>query len=505
MASGTVSTALGTVPIWINGEAADPHSPRRGEVANPSTGEILRTVPMCDREDVDRAVAAATAAFPGWSATPAVRRARIFERFLELLSSNQRALAALISEEHGKVFLDAMGSVQRGLEVVEFICGIPHLLKGEFAPSVGRDVDTYSRSEAIGVCAGITPFNFPAMVPLWMFPVAIACGNTFVLKPSEKDPSPSIRLAQLAKEAGLPDGVLNVVHGDAEAVNAILEHPGIHAVSFVGSTPIAQHVYKTAAAHGKRVQALGGAKNHAVVLPDADLDAAAEALAGAAYGSAGERCMAISAVVAVGDAADPLVRKLADRAGRLKVGPGMAEGMDMGPLVTAAHRDRVKGFIDQGSQEGAELVVDGRSLTVPGHEQGFFLGPTLFDRVTTDMSIYRHEIFGPVLIVLRADSLDEAIALVNRNPYGNGTAIFTDSGAAARKFENEIQAGMVGINVPIPVPVAMFPFGGWKQSLFGDLHIYGTEGIKFYTRTKAVTTRWPRENAGGGYHMPTLS
>jgi malonate-semialdehyde dehydrogenase (acetylating)/methylmalonate-semialdehyde dehydrogenase len=343
------------------------------------------------------------------------------------------------------------------------------------------------------------------MVPLWMFPVAIACGNTFVLKPSEKDPSASVRLAQLFTEAGLPDGVLNVVHGDGEAVNAILSHPGVNAVSFVGSTSIARHVYQTAASHAKRVQALGGAKNHAIVLPGADLQSAADALAGAAYGSAGERCMAISAVVAVADAGDPLVAALAERALRLRVGPGGADGMDMGPLITGAHRDRVRSCIDAGEAEGARLVVDGRGLTVAGHERGFFLGPTLFDRVTPEMSVYQHEIFGPVLVVLRADTLDEAIELVNRNPYGNGAAIFTDSGAAARKFEDEIQAGMVGINVPIPVPVAMFPFGGWKQSLFGDLHVYGTEGIKFFTRTKVVTTRWPREAASGGFHMPTLS
>jgi malonate-semialdehyde dehydrogenase (acetylating)/methylmalonate-semialdehyde dehydrogenase len=492
------------VPLWINGGPADAISGRRGDVCNPSTGEVIRSVPFANAEDVDRAVKAAADALPEWSATPPVRRTRILARFLELLTSHQREIATLISEEHGKVFLDAMGSVQRGIEVVEFMCGAQQLLKGEFSPSVGRDVDTYSRLEPLGVCAGITPFNFPAMVPLWMFPVAIACGNTFVLKPSEKDPSPSVRLAQLLKEAGLPDGVLNVVHGDAEAVNAILAHPGIQAVSFVGSTPIARHVYVTAAQNGKRVQALGGAKNHAVVLPDANLETAADALAGAAYGSAGERCMAISAVVAVGEIADPLVDALASRARTLKVGPSLADKMDMGPLVTSAHRAKVKGYIDAGAAEGAELVVDGRDLTIPGHERGFFLGPTLFDRVTPEMSIYRDEIFGPVLVILRADSLDDAIALVNRNPYGNGTAVFTDSGAAARRFENEIQVGMVGINVPIPVPVSVFPFGGWKQSLFGDLHIYGPEGIKFYTRTKVVTTRWPRESAGGHFHMPVL-
>ena len=375
MSSGTVSTPVSTVPLWINGAPADAHSTRRGDICNPSTGEVIRTVPLGDAQDVDRAVAAAAAAFPAWSATPPVRRVRIFARFLELLTAHHKELASIVSEEHGKVFLDAMGSVQRGIEVVEFACGAPHLLKGEYAASVGRDIDTYSRLEPLGVCAGITPFNFPAMVPLWMFPIAIVCGNTFVLKPSEKDPSASVRLAQLLKEAGLPDGVLNVVHGDAEAVNAILTHPGIQAVSFVGSTPIARHVYITAAQHGKRVQALGGAKNHAVVLPDADLEVAADALAGAAYGSAGERCMAISAVVAVGEIADPLVDALAHRARTLKVGPSMTEHMDMGPLVTREHRAKVKGHIDAGVSEGAALVVDGRELKIAGHESGFFLGP----------------------------------------------------------------------------------------------------------------------------------
>jgi malonate-semialdehyde dehydrogenase (acetylating) / methylmalonate-semialdehyde dehydrogenase len=505
MSSGTVSTPVSTVPLWINGAPADAHSTRRGDICNPSTGEVIRTVPLGDAQDVDRAVTAAAAALPAWGATSPVRRVRIFARFLELLTAHHKELASIVSEEHGKVFLDAMGSVQRGIEVVEFACGAPHLLKGEYAASVGRDIDTYSRLEPLGVCAGITPFNFPAMVPLWMFPIAIVCGNTFVLKPSEKDPSASVRLAQLLKEAGLPDGVLNVVHGDAEAVNAILTHPGIQAVSFVGSTPIARHVYVTAAQHGKRVQALGGAKNHAVVLPDADLEVAADALAGAAYGSAGERCMAISAVVAVGEIADPLVDALAHRARTLKVGPSMTEHMDMGPLVTREHRAKVKGHIDAGVSEGAALVVDGRELKIAGHESGFFLGPTLFDRVTPAMSIYQHEIFGPVLIVLRADSLDDAIALINANPYGNGTAVFTNSGAAARKFEDEIQVGMVGINVPIPVPVSILPFGGWKQSLFGDLHMYGPEGIKFYTRTKVVTTRWPRESAANAFHMPVIT
>jgi malonate-semialdehyde dehydrogenase (acetylating)/methylmalonate-semialdehyde dehydrogenase len=463
-------------------------------------------VPFANATDVDAAVRAAAAAFPAWRATPALRRARILTRFRELLEQHHKELARIVTEEHGKVFLDAMGSVQRGIEVVEFAAGAPHLLKGEHSGSVARGVDAYSRLQPLGVCAGITPFNFPAMVPLWMFPIALMCGNTFVLKPSEKDPSASIRMAELLKEAGLPDGVFNVVHGDKEAVDAILHHPEIKAVSFVGSTPIAKYVYTTAAAHGKRVQALGGAKNHAVVLPDADFEFAADALVGAAYGSAGERCMAISAVVAVGSAGDALVPKLAEKAKKLKTGPGMSEeGMDMGPLVTRAHRDRVRSYVDAGAAAGATLLVDGRTLLVAGAENGFFLGPTLFDHVKTEMSIYQDEIFGPVLVVLRVDTLDEAIALVNRNPYGNGVAVFTNSGGAARKFEDEIEVGMVGINVPIPVPMAFFSFGGWKQSLFGDLHVYGLEGIYFYTRTKAVTSRWPHENAvSSGFIMPTL-
>jgi malonate-semialdehyde dehydrogenase (acetylating)/methylmalonate-semialdehyde dehydrogenase len=506
--SSTVSVrepvALAAVPMWINGERAASHGTRHGIVTNPASGETTRTVPFADATDVDRAVKAAVAAFPAWRATPPLRRARILNRFRELLEQHQKELAALVTEEHGKVFLDAMGSVQRGIEVVEFAVGAPQLLKGDHAESVARGVDAHSRLQPLGVCAGITPFNFPAMVPMWMFPMALACGNTFVLKPSEKVPSASIRLAELLKQAGLPDGVFNVVHGDKEAVDAILHHPDIKAVSFVGSTPIAKYIYATAAQQGKRVQALGGAKNHAVVLPDADLAFTVDALMGAAYGSAGERCMAISAVVAVGAIADPLVAALAAKARQLKVGPGTAEGMDMGPLVTAAHRDRVKGYIDAGESAGASLVVDGRGLTVPGCERGFFLAPTLFDRVTPAMSIYTDEIFGPVLVVLRVDTLDEAIALVNRSPYGNGTAVFTASGAAARRYEDEIEVGMVGVNVAIPVPMAFFSFGGWKQSLFGDLHVYGMEGIAFYTRTKAITTRWPASDAvSAGFHMPT--
>jgi malonate-semialdehyde dehydrogenase (acetylating)/methylmalonate-semialdehyde dehydrogenase len=493
-----------TVPLWIGGRTADAHACRKGPVTNPATGEVVRMVPLCDATDVDAAVRAARAAFPGWRDTGPLRRARILTRFRELLEAHQKELAALVTEEHGKVFLDAMGSVQRGLEVVEFATGAPHLLIGAFSESVGGGVDAYSVCQPLGVCAGITPFNFPVMVPLWMMPIALVCGNAFILKPSEKDPSASIRMAELLQEAGLPDGVFNVVHGDREAVDAILAHPEIDAVSFVGSTPTARHIYATAAAAGKRVQALGGAKNHAVVMPDADLPFAADAISGAAYGSAGERCMAISAVVAVGAAGDALVAELANRARALKVGPGTEPGVEMGPVVTAAHRARIVSYIDEGEASGAELVVDGRRLAMPGHKGGFFVGPTLFDHVTPDMAIYREEIFGPVLVVLRAETLEAALALVNDNPYGNGTAIFTRSGAAARRFEREVQVGMVGINVPIPVPMAFYSFGGWKQSLFGDLHVHGTEGIKFYTRTKAVTRRWTEDPPAGAFHMPTL-
>jgi malonate-semialdehyde dehydrogenase (acetylating) / methylmalonate-semialdehyde dehydrogenase len=501
----TSAPALTTIPLWIDGRPTPAQSARLGDVMNPATGSVARVVPYANSADVDAAVAAAATAFPAWRATPPIRRARILTRFRELVERNQKAIAAVITEEHGKVFLDAMGEVQRGIEVVEFACGAPHLLKGAHSPAVGRGVDAHSRLEPVGVCAGITPFNFPAMVPMWMFPVALVCGNTFILKPSEKDPSASIHLAELLKDAGLPDGVFNVVHGDRDAVDAILRHPGIQAVSFVGSTPVAQHVYTAATAVGKRVQALGGAKNHAVVMPDADPAFTADALLGAAFGSAGERCMAISAVVAVGTIGDPLVAKLDELARNLKIGPGSAEGMDMGPLVTGAHRDRVKSYIDAGVNEGARLVVDGRGLQVPGHEQGFFLGPTIFDAVTPEMTIYRDEIFGPVLVVLRVETLDEAIELVNRNPYGNGTAIFTNSGGAAEKFEDKVEVGMVGVNVPIPVPTAFYSFGGWKQSLFGDLHMYGTDGIAFYTRTKAVTTRWPKGDiVSSGFMMPTL-
>jgi malonate-semialdehyde dehydrogenase (acetylating)/methylmalonate-semialdehyde dehydrogenase len=492
---------LETVPAWINGKAVTPAG-RFGDVFNPATGQVTKRVPLCDRETIDQAVKAASVAYPAWRDTPPLRRARVMQKFLGLLQKNQKTLAAIITQEHGKTLPDAMGSVQRGIEVVEFACGIPHLLKGEYSENAGTQVDTHSLRQPVGICAGITPFNFPVMVPLWMFPMAIACGNTFILKPSEKVPSASVRMAELFKEAGLPDGVFNVVHGDKVAVDAILNHSGINAVSFVGSTPIAKYIYETCAKTGKRVQALGGAKNHAVVLPDADLEFTAEALIGAAYGSAGERCMAISAVVAVGAAADPLVKLIEKKAKAIKIGPGDAEGVDMGPLVTAEHRNKVSSFIEIGKKEGAKLVIDGSKSAM---KEGFFLGTTLFDHVTAEMELYKNEIFGPVLIVLRVDSLEDAIELVNRNPYANGTAIFTESGGAARRFENEIQVGMVGVNVPIPVPVAFYSFGGWKNSLFGDLHVHGAEGVKFYTRTKVVTTRWPHQDTPApGFNMPTL-
>ena len=492
------------VPFWIGGREVGSAGTREGEVTNAATGETVRTVAFATSADVDRAVEAAHAAFTGWRDTTPMRRARVLMKLRDLIADHQDEFAQMISVEHGKTVPDAAGSTQRGLEVVEFATGIPHLLKGEHAENVGSGIDSHTLKQPLGVCVGITPFNFPIMVPLWMIPVALACGNTFVLKPSEKDPSAAMLLARLFQEAGLPDGVLNVVHGDKEAVDALVSHPQVAAVSFVGSTPIARYIYETATANGKRVQALGGAKNHAVVLPDADLDGAADALIGAAYGSAGERCMAISAVVAVGDAGDPLVEKIAGRAAALEVGPGDRAGMEMGPLVTAEHLARVRGYVDAGQSEGAELVLDGRDLVVEGYEGGHFIGPTLFDRVSCDMTIYRDEIFGPVLVVVRAESFSEAIELVNANPYGNGTAVFTSSGAAARRFEHEIEVGMVGVNVPIPVPMAFFSFGGWKGSLFGDLHVHGVEGVKFYTRTKVVTRRWPEQPEEVSLAMPTM-
>ena len=498
-------TTLERLPLWIGGRAVPARTTRYGEVTNPATGEFLRHVPFSTAEDIASAVAAASAALPAWKAAPALRRARVLMRFRELLEAHKKDIARLVSQEHGKTVADAEGSITRGIEVVEFATGIPHLLKGEFSDNVGTDVDSFSLRQPIGVCAGITPFNFPAMVPMWMFPIAIACGNTFVLKPSERDPSTGLRLAELATEAGLPDGVFNVVHGDKEAVDAILDHPDIKAVSFVGSTPIARYIYERGTAHGKRVQALGGAKNHAVVLPDADLTFAAEALIGAAYGSAGERCMAVSVVVAVGDAGDALRDRLAERVRRISVGPGDKPESEMGPVISCAARDRIMGLIDRGVAEGATLVVDGRKPQIPGHENGFFVGPTLFDRTTPAMTIYREEIFGPVLVMVRTESLEEAIALINANPYANGAALFTRSGYAARRFQQQVEVGMVGINVPIPVPMAFYSFGGWRNSLFGDLHVHGMDGVRFYTRGKAVTTRWPDDgSAAPGFHLPTL-
>jgi malonate-semialdehyde dehydrogenase (acetylating) / methylmalonate-semialdehyde dehydrogenase len=499
-------TTLERLPLWIGGRAVPARTKRYGEVTNPATGEVLRHVPFATAEDIADAVSAASAALPAWKAAPPLRRARVLMRFRELLEAHKKDLARLISQEHGKTVADAEGSITRGIEVVEFATGIPHLIKGEFSDNVGTEVDSFSLRQPVGVCAGITPFNFPAMVPMWMFPVAIACGNTFVLKPSERDPSMSLRLAELATEAGLPDGVLNVVHGDKEAVDAILAHPDIKAVSFVGSTPIARYIYETGTAHGKRVQALGGAKNHAVVLPDADLKFTAEALIGAAYGSAGERCMAVSVVVAVGEAGDSLRDLLAERVRRINVGPGDRPESEMGPVITCAARDRIMGLIDRGVAEGANLVVDGRKPQIPGHDNGFFVGPTLFDRTTPGMTIYREEVFGPVLVMVRSESLEEAIKLINDNPYANGAALFTRSGYAARRFQQQVDVGMVGINVPIPVPMAFYSFGGWRNSLFGDLHVHGMDGVRFYTRGKAVTARWPDDgSAAPGFHMPTMA
>jgi malonate-semialdehyde dehydrogenase (acetylating)/methylmalonate-semialdehyde dehydrogenase len=480
---------------WIAGRRDHGASDRAGTIYNPATGEPTGEVPFASAADVDRAVAAARAAFPVWSRTGLGRRATILFAFRELVRRHADELAALIVREHGKVLADARGEVQRGLEVIEFACGIPQLVKGEFSENVSTGVDSYSLRQPLGVAAGITPFNFPVMVPMWMFPIAIAAGNTFVLKPSEKDPSPSLRLAELWGEAGLPGGVFNVVHGDRVAVDRLLEHPDVAAVSFVGSTPVARSVYETATRHGKRVQALGGAKNHMVVLPDADLELAADSAVNAAFGSAGERCMAISVVVAVGDAADRLVPLVRDRMRAIHVGDGMQPDVDMGPLVTREHLNRVRRYVDDGVARGATLVADGRELTT--EDGGFFLGPCLFDHVTPEMSIYRDEIFGPVLSVVRAESYEEALNVVNANPYANGVAIFTNDGGAARKFQSEIEVGMVGINVPIPVPMAYYSFGGWKNSLFGDAHVHGMEGVKFYTRGKVITARWPEPSQRG--------
>ena len=490
---------------FIGGERIAGASGRFGDVFNPATGEVSARVPFANRLETEAAIATAEAAFPAWAATPVPARARLMFRFRELLEQHRDELAALITAEHGKVLSDAGGSLTRGIEVVEFACGIPHLMKGEFSNNIAGGIDIHELRQPLGVCAGITPFNFPAMVPMWMFPLAIACGNTFVLKPSEKDPSCSLRLAELMAEAGLPAGVLNIVNGDREAVETILADPRVRAVSFVGSTAIAEHIYATGAAHGKRVQALGGAKNHMVVMPDADLDQAADALMGAGYGSAGERCMAISVAVAVGAAGDPLMERLGPRVRNLKVGPGTDPDSEMGPLVTRQHLERVEGYVDLGVAEGADLVVDGRGLKLQGYEGGFFTGGSLFDNVTSEMRIYKEEIFGPVLAVVRAPDYDAAVRLVNEHEYGNGTAIFTRDGDAARSFAHDVEIGMVGVNVPIPVPLSFHTFGGWKRSLFGDTNVYGPEGVRFCSRLKTVTSRWPAGiRAGAEYTMPTL-
>jgi malonate-semialdehyde dehydrogenase (acetylating)/methylmalonate-semialdehyde dehydrogenase len=498
----STETALRTIEHFIGGQRTPGSSSRVATVWNPATGEAQASVLLAEPSDIDRAVAVARGAFEEWGGTSLARRTRVMFAFRNLLEAHTDELARIIAAEHGKVVEDAKGEVIRGLEVVEFVCGLPHLLKGEFSDQVSTGVDAHSFRQPLGVCAGITPFNFPAMVPLWMHPVAIAAGNTFVLKPSERDPSASNLVAELYAEAGLPDGVFNVVHGDKVAVDALLDHPGVDAVSFVGSTPIARYVHERASQRGKRVQALGGAKNHAVVLPDANLDFAATQLTAAGYGSAGQRCMAISVVVAVGDAAEPLVEHLAVKARDVRVGPGLEPQSEMGPVVSPEARDRIIGYVGQGVDSGAVAVVDGRELEVEG--EGFFVGPTLLDRVETEMSVYRDEIFGPVLVVVRVDSLDAAIKLINDNSFANGTAIFTSSGQAARRFEREVHVGMIGINVPIPVPMAYYSFGGWKDSLFGDHHIHGAEGIRFYTRAKAVTVRWPEEESGRAQmHFPT--
>jgi len=495
---------VNTIQHWIGGTLITGASTRTAPVWNPATGEQQAEVLLAERADVEAAVAAANTAFETWGDASLSKRSGILFAFRQLVHEHIDDLAAIVSDEHGKVLSDARGEVQRGLEVVEFACGIPQLLKGEYSDQVSAGVDSYSFRQPLGVVAGITPFNFPVMVPMWMHPIAIACGNTFVLKPSERDPSVSLRIAQLWQQAGLPDGVFNVVHGDKVAVDALLDSPTVTAVSFVGSTPIARYIHERATTTGKRVQALGGAKNHAVVLPDADLEFAANHLTAAAFGSAGQRCMAISATVAVGDAGDALVKRLQEKAATVRVGPGRDESSEMGPVITAEARERIVGYIDSAEKQGATLVADGRNLHIG---KGFFVGPTVLDHVTADMDAYRNEIFGPVLSVTRVDTVDDAIAFVNANPYGNGTAIFTSSGEAARRFQRKVTVGMIGINVPIPVPMAYHSFGGWKDSLFGESHIHGPEGIRFYTRAKVVTARWPHveHTVAASYHFPTAT
>jgi len=493
---------------FVGGRIAAPRSSRAQDVFNPATGAATGSVALANRADVDAAVAAAQAAFPAWADTPPIRRARVMFKFLELLNRHKDELAHLITAEHGKVFTDAQGEVSRGIDIVEFACGIPQLLKGDFTDQVSTGIDNWTLRQPLGVVAGITPFNFPVMVPMWMFPVAIAAGNCFILKPSPTDPSPSLRIAELLKEAGLPDGVFNVVQGDKVAVDALLEHPDVKAISFVGSTPIANYIYETGARHGKRVQALGGAKNHMVVMPDADIDQTVDALIGSGYGSAGERCMAISVAVLVGDAADKVLPLLAERARTLKVLDGENLAAEMGPIVTRAAHERITGYIAQGETEGAKLVVDGRGFDAKGAgegcEGGFWMGGTLFDHVTPDMRIYKEEIFGPVLSCVRVHDLKEAVDLINAHEFGNGVSCFTRDGNVAREFSRRIQVGMVGINVPIPVPMAWHGFGGWKKSLFGDMHAYGEEGVRFYTKQKSIMQRWPESiGKGAEFVMPT--
>jgi len=488
---------LDTITHFINGAKQDTASGRYADVFNPALGEPVARVALASGEEVDAAVRAAEAAFPSWSATPPLTRARVLFKYLQLCQQHVDDFAAVVTLEHGKTFADAQGEVARGIEMVEFAVGIPQMLKGEFTEQISRGIDAWSVRQPLGVVAGITPFNFPVMVPMWMFPLAIACGNTFVLKPSERDPSASLLHAKLLKEAGLPDGVFNVVQGDKLAVDALLDHPSIQALSFVGSTPIAEYIYARGCAAGKRVQALGGAKNHMVVMPDADMDMTVDALMGAAFGSAGERCMAISVVVAVGDAGDKIIDALAQRTAALKVRDGMAHDAEMGPVVSSAAKQRIEKLIGEGVEQGAKLVVDGRNLVVPERENGFFIGGTLFDHVTPDMSIYKEEIFGPVLCIVRLPDVGSAVELINRNEYGNGVAIYTRDGGTAREFVRQIQVGMVGVNVPLPVPMAFNSFGGWKRSLFGDHHAYGPEGVRFYTRHKAVMERWPNTSTSG--------
>jgi malonate-semialdehyde dehydrogenase (acetylating) / methylmalonate-semialdehyde dehydrogenase len=482
---------------WIGGKAHRGSGTRAQAVWNPATGKAARQVLLAEAADVNAAVASAQAAFPAWAEMAPIRRARVLNNFLALLNQHRNTLAAMITAEHGKVFTDAQGEVSRGIDIVEFACGAPQLLKGDYTDQVSAGIDNFTLRQPLGVVAGITPFNFPCMVPLWMFPVALACGNAFILKPSERDPSPSLFMAELLQQAGLPDGVFNVVQGDKVAVDALLTHPDVKALSFVGSTPIAQYIYQTGAQHGKRVQALGGAKNHMVVMPDADVDQAVDALVGSAYGSAGERCMAISVAVLVGDIADEVVAKVAERARTLKIKNGMELDAEMGPIVTKEARDRIENYIGIGVNEGAKLVVDGRGHQVAGHEAGFFTGGTLFDHVTPQMRIYKEEIFGPVLSCVRAKDFAEAVKLVNEHEYGNGVSCFTSDGGIAREFQRRVQVGMVGINVPIPVPMAWHGFGGWKRSLFGDMHAYGEEGVRFYTKQKSVMQRWSESIAKG--------